>query len=207
MKSLRKHSRFLASFGAGLILTMALWEGQGLSLVHGVVMGFDAFALTYLALSIGHISGMTALDLRRHVEDQDEGMTLIFLLGAAAVSVSLWAIVTVLNGQVGGPFLTAMALVAVPLGWAMVQVVAAFHYANLHHRADANAPLQFPGTAKPGPWDFLYFAFTIGMTAQVSDVTVGTMRLRRAVLLHSILSFFYNTVILALAVNAGLKLI
>ena len=55
-------------------------------------------------------------------------------------------------------------------------------------------------------WDFLYFSFTIGMTAQVSDVVVTAGGLRRVVLLHSIGAFFYNTVILALAVNAGLAL-
>ncbi len=175
--------------------------------MHGVVVGFDAFALAYLGLGLRHLAGLAPSDLKRHAEDQDEGITLIFALCAAAVGVSLWAIVAVLNGQVGGPVLTALALVAVPLGWALVQMLASFHYANLHYLPGSGTPLQFPGTQTPGPWDFMYFAFTIGMTAQVSDVTIGTTRLRRAVLLHSTLSFFYNTVILALAVNAGLKLI
>ena len=61
-------------------------------------------------------------------------------------------------------------------------------------------------TTAPEPWDFLYFAFVIGMTAQTSDVTIATPRMRRVVLAHSVAAFFYNTVILALAVNAGVAL-
>ncbi len=65
------------------------------------------------------------------------------------------------------------------------------------------AGLDFPGTDKPDPWDFLYFAFVIGMTAQVSDVTTASAKMRKVVLVHSIGAFFYNTIILALAVNAA----
>ena len=39
------------------------------------------------------------------------------------------------------------------------------------------------------------------MTAQVSDVQVSDRALRRLTLFHGIASFFFNTVILALAVN------
>ena len=62
--------------------------------------------------------------------------------------------------------------------------------------------LKFPGTGEPGSWDFLYFSFVVGMTAQVSDVQVLTTQMRRATLKHSIVSFFFNTVLIAMAVNA-----
>ena len=207
MGLLARHQRFLVAFGLGLALAIALWAGAGLPLVYGATLGFDSFAAIYLGLSLLHIAGLTPQDLRQHALDPDEGMGLILPMVAAAVAVSFWAIYIVLNDPEGAPLLITLALVAVPLGWAMVQVVAGFHYTHLHYLADAGTPLNFPGNTDPGPWDFLYFAFTIGMTAQVSDVTIRTARLRRAVLVHSVLSFFYNTVILALAVNAGLKLI
>ena len=92
----------------------------------------------------------------------------------------------------------------------MLHTLAAFHYANLFY---APAPgggeargLDFPGSPEPDPWDFLYFAFVIGMTAQVSDVAVRSTALRRTALAHGVASFFYNTVILALAVNAAIAL-
>ena len=96
-----------------------------------------------------------------------------------------------------------VALAAVPLGWAVVQTLAAFRYAHLHYAAPGRPQLTFPGTKAPAPWDVLYFAFTIGMTAQVSDVTTTSAAMRRVVLFHAVGSFFYNTVILALAVNAA----
>jgi uncharacterized membrane protein len=68
------------------------------------------------------------------------------------------------------------------------------------------ATIPFPGCEEPGPWDFLYFWFVVGMTTQVSDVTVRTSQMGRLVLLHGILAFFYNTVILALVVNAVLTI-
>jgi len=47
----------------------------------------------------------------------------------------------------------------------------------------------------------LYYSFVVGMTTQVSDVQVLTTPMRRVTLVHSIISFFFNTVLLALAVN------
>ena len=108
--------------------------------------------------------------------------------------------------EVGSGLLLAVA--SIPLGWLMLHTLAAFHYANLFY---APAPgggeaggLDFPGTPEPELWDFLYFAFVIGMTAQVSDVAVRTTALRRTALAHGVASFLYNTVILALAVNAAI---
>jgi uncharacterized membrane protein len=66
--------------------------------------------------------------------------------------------------------------------------------------------MKFDNTPQPGIWDFLYFSFTVGMTAQVSDTVVTSGSVRRMVLGHAVLSFFYNTVILALAVNAAASL-
>jgi uncharacterized membrane protein len=63
--------------------------------------------------------------------------------------------------------------------------------------------MVFPGKGAPDTWDFLYASFTIGMTAQVSDVVIETRPMRQAVLVHGVASFFYNTCILALAVNAA----
>ena len=73
-------------------------------------------------------------------------------------------------------------------------------------RALEEALLDFPGCAAPGPWDFLYFSFVVGMTAQVSDVQVKTSVMRRAVLGHGVISFFFNTVFIAMAENAAVAM-
>jgi uncharacterized membrane protein len=77
------------------------------------------------------------------------------------------------------------------------------------HRIQSNSKaggLDFPEDIEPDYWDFLYFSFVIGMTSQVSDVQITSQSLRRLSLLHGILSFFFNTAIVAMSINiiAGL---
>jgi uncharacterized membrane protein len=79
----------------------------------------------------------------------------------------------------------------------------AMHYAHEFYRAKKPTGLLFPGDAPPDYLDFLYYAFVVGMTCQVSDVQVAERELRRLTIVHGVLSFFFNTVILALAINIG----
>jgi uncharacterized membrane protein len=72
-------------------------------------------------------------------------------------------------------------------------------------RADVGG-LSFPDSREPSVWDFLYYSFVIGMTAQVSDVQVTNTAMRRITLVHSVVSFFLNTVLIALAVNVAVAL-
>ena len=76
-------------------------------------------------------------------------------------------------------------------------------YAHLFYRdaPGGEGGLAFPGPRKPDDFDFAYFAFTVGMCFQVSDVVVTSAQIRRAVLGHAVLSFAYNTVIVALVLN------
>jgi uncharacterized membrane protein len=94
-------------------------------------------------------------------------------------------------------------MVTILLSWSFIQVIFAFHYAHefyAEHRGQAGG-LGFPDDDVPDYWDFLYFAFVIGMTSQVSDVTVKSQVLRRTVTAHSLLSFIFNVTLLALAIN------
>ena len=166
--------------------------------------------MTYLALMLAYASATGPKKLRRHGEVADEGVALILALTAAAVTLSLTAILLVLNSTTGsGIAEESAALLAVPLGWSMVQTMAGFHDAHRSSRRDEDGireGLLFSGDADPGPWDYLYFSYGIGMTAQVADIQVTTTSMRREVLVHSVTSFFYNTVLLALAVNAAVSM-
>lgn len=203
--ALHRHSRFLLSFALGL----ALWGVSHLTQLDGVmraVIGVNGFFVCYLALMLSMILTTSHENLRRHCEADDEGAFLILLLAVVAVGISLASIFLVLNRANDSLAEALFALAAAPMGWATLHVLAAFRYAHLFYAPDPDAGLEFPSTTEPGIWDFLYFSFTIGMTAQVSDVVVTAGGLRKVVLLHSVGAFFYNTVILALAVNAGLAL-
>ena len=170
------------------------------------LLGVNGFFVAYLALTARMALGTSADDLKRHASTDDEGIVLIVLLAVGAVLVSLTAILWVLGREDASAWQATLALSAVPLGWGTVQTLAAFRYAHLFYSARSVGGLTFPGTKQPGVTEFLYLSFGIGMTAQVSDVTVSDTRIRRMVLVHAVGSFFYNAVILALAVNAGMAL-
>lgn len=205
MKLIRRHLRLLAALCLGVAsAVLSLWfMMQPLSIALSGVNGFFA---GYLGLTLWLTMRSTAADLRRRADEDDEGIFLIVLLALTAVIVSLGAIFQVLASPNQNAFTAGLSLAAVPLGWAMVHTLAAFRYARLFYTGKKAGGLIFPGTDEPGPWDFLYHAFAIGTSAAVSDVDVESTQMRRLVLLHATGSFFYNTVILALAVNAGLVL-
>ena len=207
MISFRRHLRFLVA----VVLGLTVWVVTGataLDPVLRVLIAANAYFAVYLALMFHLTATTTPDDLRRHAETDDEGWPLILLLATTAVAISVTAIFLVLNRETTNLYAALFALLAAPLGWSLMHMLVAYRYAHLYFSGKAGPGLEFPDAPHPGPgvWDFLYVSFTIGMTAQVSDVPVTNVGMRRVVLLHAIGSFFYNTVILALAVNAGLAL-
>jgi uncharacterized membrane protein len=200
MRLAPRHGRFLIAFGLGLAAGGAAWAWS-VPPTFALLTAADVFFVIYLALTARIVGRTSATDLRRHAEEDDEGVALILVLATVAAGVSVTAIYLVLNAEASTLAARIIALASLPLGWATIHVLAGFHYAHLHYR---DAPgLLFPGKDDPDAWDFLYASFTIGMTAQVSDVEVVTRQMRRAILVHGVASFFYNTGILALAVNAA----
>lgn len=199
---LTQHRRLYAALGLGLI-TYALTAFLAMPL--RLIAAGDTFFAIYLAL-VAFVLGDSADALRRRANVEDEGIFLVILLVLAAISSCLGAIVVILHNSHGQMTLAlVLALATAPLGWCTLHVVAAFHYADLYYRpgaADGGAQLIFPGGADPTAWDFVYYSFVVGMTAQVSDVQVVGPRMRRATLGHGVASFFFNTVLIAMAVNA-----
>ncbi len=175
-----------------------------------ITIGGVAFFAVYLASTAVFALGLTAEHMRKSASNEDEAIGVIILILLASICVSLAAIFSLLNGdgQRNALHLTLL-LPSVPLGWLTLHTVLAFHYAHLFYapagRRKNAGGLEFPGTKEPTTWDFLYFSFTVGMTAQVSDVQVSDPAQRRLVLWHGIVSFFYNTGILALAVNVAVQ--
>lgn len=168
------------------------------------------FFLADLVTSTATVLRMRPDDLRRRA-DGDEGLPVILLITVAAVMLIVAAIFALLNHRAGPQAApVAIALLSVPLGWLTLHIVAALHYAHLYYSAapdqhgrkrDDSRGLVFPGTEEPGIWDFLYYSFVIGMTAQVSDVQVTSTAMRQLTLAHGAVSFFFNTCLLAMAVN------
>jgi uncharacterized membrane protein len=93
----------------------------------------------------------------------------------------------------------ALCLATVALAWTSTHTAFTFRYARLYYREDREGVggIELPGKSQLTYFDFAYVAFTIGMCFQVSDVCVKSPQIRRVVLLHAIISFAYNSVILA----------
>ncbi|MEZ0171195.1 DUF1345 domain-containing protein [Microvirga sp. TS319] len=202
---LKHHWRFYASAAFGILV----WISTGMLArpLHVAIAG-DAFFGGYLLSALNTVINATSADMRRRAASRDEGIFLITLLTLAAVSLSLGSIFLLVNEpEKPNAAQLMLAMISVPLGWTTLHTIMGFHYAHLFYRrhsvevaSDAGG-LQFPGTEEPALWDFLYYSFVVGMTAQVSDVQVRTTPMRRITLAHGVVSFFFNAVILALAVN------
>jgi uncharacterized membrane protein len=97
----------------------------------------------------------------------------------------------------------ALAAATIVLSWAAIHTTFALHYAHEYYRGGEVGGLAFPGDGEQQPdyWDFVYFSFVIGMTAQVSDVGITDRMIRRTAIAHGVVSFIFNTALLALMVN------
>ena len=135
---------------------------------------------------------------------QDDGRFVIPLLTALGAFASLAAIVLELGQGQHKPAELMFAILTVALSWAAVHTGFALHYAHEFYRGAKPGGLQFPSGDKDEHadyWDFVYFSFVIGMTAQVSDVGITNKTIRRIATVHGIISFVFNTALLALMVN------
>src|SRR5690349_3710919 len=211
IRHLQHHARFYIAALAGIAAWIAARE---LGWQTPPLIGGDTFFLVYLVLMVRFALAISVKELRRRAGFEDEGIPIIVLLALAANILSLSAIFLLLRSKVEPAAAElSIAIASIPLGWLTLHTILAFHYAHLFYAASDEDDAQdagclgFPHTTDPGAWDFLYFSFVVGMTAQVSDVTVQTTDMRRLVVLHGILSFFYNTVLLALAVNVAVTLV
>ncbi|AKV00620.1 putative transmembrane protein [Labilithrix luteola] len=171
-----------------------------------LVIGWDAFSITFLLLKWRVIAGSDITETRAKAGTEDPGGTAVFVISLVASLFSLFAAAFVLSQvrhltHVQTIVWTTMTLLGVVFAWTVVHTASTLRYAHLYYEAEPEGGLDFPAHADPDAMDFAYFAFTIAMCYQVSDVAVTSAHVRKVVLLHSVVSFVFNTTILALAVN------
>jgi len=175
-----------------------------LRLVTRLLIGWDIFATFYLVLAYIMMFRCGIAHIRRRAVLQDDGRFLILLVTALGAFASIAAIVFELGASHrGAPELT-LATVTIALSWAAVHTIFALHYAHDYYRGAKSGGLQFPSGDEHDHadyWDFVYFSFVIGMTAQVSDVGITDKTIRRTATAHGIISFVFNTALVALMVN------
>ena len=204
--ALRHRPILLAAAGLGALVVGLGW-GLGLPVQAALLVGWCAAVLSYVGPTLRIMHRATPAQMRRRAELLDEGEGAILAASLAAAIAALAAVGWFLaskSGPMGAPEV-ALALLSIALSWVFVHLLFAVRYA--HEYWQAGGGLDFPGSEEPAFGDFLYFAFTIGMTFQTSDVAVSKRLLRQLALVHALVSFLFNVVILAAAVNVAAGLV
>jgi uncharacterized membrane protein len=176
------------------------------------IAAWDAFAVVILALDWVIILATPQHKIREIAQKQDLSRFIVFLFVVITACAALFAVgflVSLKNSPTGHFFLhLVLTLVTVVVSWTLVHTVYSLRYAHAFY-GDSDEPganrhaggLIFPGNRPPDYFDFAYFSFVVGMTCQVSDVQITSRRMRRITLFHGVLSFGFNTLILALLIN------
>ena len=219
LSNLTHWPRLLFSIAAGIVvyfLTAAIPQQS----IRGL-LGWDTMAVLYTFIAVVTLNSQRGLHrLREKAAQEDENGWVILLLLCVAAVTSLAAIATLFINTKSLPpdqlhVHLALAALTIIGSWSFIHTLFAFHYAHEYFgdsdarpdRFEMRGGLEFPKTEEPIFSDFLYFSYIIGMTCQVSDVQVSKSGMRRLALLHGILAFFFNTIILALSVNFAASII
>jgi uncharacterized membrane protein len=188
----------------GVAIVVFLLLPDSLRLVTRALVGWDVFASLYLVLAYAMMYRCGHEHIKPSAVLQDDGRFLILMVTQLGALASIAAIVFELGASnKSGPGL-ALAVVTIALSWTAVHTSFALHYAHEYYRSRKPGGLQFPSgdsSDHADYWDFVYFSFVIGMTAQVSDVGITDKIIRRTATVHGIISFVFNTALLALMVN------
>jgi uncharacterized membrane protein len=207
---LRAWQRLAIALAIG-ILTYFVLRPWGASQIRWLA-AWNVGVWTYLAFAAMVIGRADASMTRTRVQTQDQKGYVMFLLVAGAAAASIVAIGFLMGGTKCLEFWPrtwhlSLSVAALISAWLLIQMLFAFHYAR-HYYADhprekgkARGGLMFPGELPPDYLDFTYYSFVVGMTSQVSDVTVTGKSMRRLTLIHGILSFIFNIAILAMSIN------
>jgi len=209
----RPDARHRLALGLAAGVVVLLVSRGYLQFASAAIAGWNAFAFVTLVLDWMIVLATPQGKIRKRAQQQDLSSLVIFIFVVVAACAALFAVgflVRVHKAQTGGHFTIhlALTLLTVITSWTLVHTVFGLRYAHAFY-GDGDEPgvvqhaggLIFPGNRPPDYFDFAYFSFVVGMTCQVSDVQITSRRIRRLTLVHSVLSFGFNTIILALLIN------
>lgn len=209
IRLVRSRPRLFSAALVGTLVVLALGYLPVFQTATRLILGWNTFALIYLALAGRMIFYSDHDKMRRRAQQQDEGRGTILALVVLAAMATLGAIIAQLGvvkdlqGWLRYTHL-GLAVLTIVTSWAFTHVMFALHYAHDFYAALVRGKpvgLSFPGTDKPDYGDFLYFACIIGTSGQTADVSFTTSAMRRTGLLHCVLAFFFNTTLVALTIN------
>jgi uncharacterized membrane protein len=204
LRFMRARRRLSMSVAVGVVAFIAMSivpPSSAWMVATRLLVAWDVTVALFLILAYAMMWRTDMSHVKRNAVLQDEGRFSILIVTGSAAFASLAAIVAELSGAQHDPVVLIFATATIVLSWATVHTIFALHYAHEYYYAGAAGGMNFPEDDKPDYWDFVYFSFVIGMTAQVSDVAITDKVVRRTATAHGIISFGFNTALLALMIN------
>jgi uncharacterized membrane protein len=196
---------FLLVLGAGFAAYRMFWPAD--DWLDAGAMAFDAAAAVFVLSLWPLLRDSSAADMRHHAARNDANRLVILGLTSILTVVAMAAIAGEMKGARSGELAPIVKLVGtLLLIWLFANSVYALHYAHVFYSVDGvggrdRGGISFPGTDTPDYWDFAYFAFTLGMTFQTSDVEVRSRSIRKVAILHCFAAFVFNIGVIAFTIN------
>jgi uncharacterized membrane protein len=207
--------KLLVSFAVATIISVCLMPVRMENMTR-VMIGWDCFSVCMIIISGVIFSTMRPRQIRVLAKQEDAGRIVVFFIVLVAILGSLMGVLLLLQNKgiwlLGKGLETMVYLTGVACSWVLLHIMFAYRYALLYygdHPLDPDTHtvgLQIPNELWPDYLDFCYFSFVIGMTFQVSDIEISSRQIRRVALVHGMLSFLFNTVIVALTINVVVDL-
>lgn len=198
--------RYRPRIAVAVLVGLALY---GLARLHfeplrSTLVSFDMTSLLITVACVTIAANTPAALMPRRAGEEDERKIAVLISGVFVSAIVLGGLLLELKGvkQKSLPEIL-LASSTIVLAWSLLNMLFAFHYAHEYYRLRKRKPrpLSFPGTGAPDYFDFIYFAFTIGMTFQVTDVEIRASPIRHVAFVHALLSFFFSVLVLGLIVN------
>jgi uncharacterized membrane protein len=190
---------FVALLIAGSLLGARILHARTL----GFMAGFDVAAVLFLASCLSLLGTRGTAEIRDHANANDANRTFLLGITGVVMAVLLVAIGAEAMGTNPQPFTKGLIILTLAIAWLFSNTIYALHYAHLAYGDECHecVGLEFPGTAEPDYWDFVYFAFTCGMAFATSDVQITGQHMRRVVTIHCLAAFAFNIGVLAFTIN------
>jgi uncharacterized membrane protein len=187
---------FLAIFAIAFAASFGV-----LGWTRALMTGFDIAGVFFLLAITPVLRANGAAEMHRYAAENDANRVILLVITGVTMLAILTAVFSEMAVKSGGGPLKPLIVGTLAVAWLFSNTVYALHYAHIYYIEKTPGGLKFSGTGSPDYSDFIYFAFTLGMTFQTSDTAVETRRMRRIVTVHSLLAFIFNIGVLAFTIN------
>lgn len=202
---------FLIAFAVGAVFYYLRWSVQ-----ESIIFSWLTFGGLYLLESVITMISIPSKSIRLRAKEEDLGVWMQFIVlvmtcSTALIAIIFWNSDNNIHFSKHSTIHEIFFIATVTLAWMVLHLSFTFRYAHLYYgdkneNAEDSRGLDFPGEEHPDYFDFAYYSFTIGMTFQVSDVVIKKKGLRRLTLAHSLVAFFFNTILIAITINEIINL-